>query len=101
MEKDITFTLIGEIYQKDSTGQNIPTPTETECVGTESSVYQNEFFAADQAGIRSQGVIKMNVADYNGEKLLSINGQEFSIYRTYERDADWIELYYGRRVGNG
>ena len=43
----------------------------------------------------------MNQIEYNGEKLRSINGQEFSIYRTYEPDADWIELYYGRRVGNG
>ena len=101
MDHDISFKLITETSEKDSTGQMIVTKKETECLGFQHSVYQNEFFSADQSGIRSEGVIKMNQIEYNGEKLLSINGQEFSIYRTYEPDADWIELYYGRRVGNG
>ena len=101
MVHDISFSLISETYEKDSTCQNVAGKKETPVIGFESSVYQNEFFAADQAGIRSSGIIKMNRADYNGEKLLTINGQEFSIYRTYEPDADFIELYYGRRVGNG
>ena len=101
MDHDISFKLVNESTTKDSTGQMVATKTETECLGFEHSVYQNEFFSAEQAGIRSEGVILMNRVEYGGQKLLSINGQEFSIYRTYEADADWIELYYGRRVGNG
>lgn len=48
----------------------------------------------------------MNSADYHGEKLLGFkdanqNMTVYSIYRTFEPDNDWIELYYGSRVGNG
>lgn len=101
MDHDISFILITEIATKDKTGQPVIKPSETACIGYQRSVYQNEFFNADQAGIRAQGVVVMSRADYGGQRLLSIDGQEFSIYRVFERDADWIELYYGERVGNG
>lgn len=103
MDHDITFKLIPDVRTKDSTGQSVPS-SETqpiECIGFQRSVYQNEFYQADQAGIRPQGVIVMNLADYSGERYLSIDGNKYSIYRTFERDQDWIELYYGDRVGNG
>lgn len=103
MDHDISFNLIPDVRTKDSTGQSVPSSDAkpTECIGFQRSVYQNEFYQADQAGIRPQGVIKMNLADYSGEKYLSINGNKYSIYRTFEPGADWIELYYGERVGNG
>jgi hypothetical protein len=48
----------------------------------------------------------MNRAEYSGEKFLgfkdeNLNLTVYSIYRTFEPDDDWIELYYGSRVGNG
>ena len=102
MSRDISFDLISTTTTKDAAGQSIPgEPKISSCIGTLDSVYQNEFYQADQAGIRPQGVIKMNIAEYGGQKILSVDGQKYTIYRTYERDADWIELYYGERVGNG
>ena len=103
--QDISFKLINESYSKDSTGQWIPSgkPTEVSCIGLQKSATQNEFFQADQSGIRAEGVIEMNVADYSGESKLTINDVPYTIYRTYEpKDKpDTIELYYGERVGNG
>lgn len=105
MARDVSFYLLGEQRTKDATGQTVTTKTETGVIGIQSSTYQNEFFQADQAGLRPQGSIKMNSADYHGEKLLGFKVGEdmivYSIYRTYEPDNDWIELYYGSRVGNG
>lgn len=106
MARDVSFFLLGETRTKDSTGQTVTTKTEIEAIGIQSSTYQNEFFQADQAGLRPQGSIKMNSADYHGEKLLgfkdaNLNMTVYSIYRTFEPDNDWIELYYGSRVGNG
>ena len=102
MSQDVSFDLVSATITKDATGQSVPgKPKNTTCIGSLDSVYQNEFYQADQAGIRPQGVIKMNLADYSGEKYLSINGNKYSIYRTFEPGADWIELYYGERVGNG
>lgn len=106
MARDVYFYLLGEQSTKDSTGQTVVTKTEVGVIGIDNSVYQNEFFQADQAGLRPQGSIKMNSADYHGERYLGFkddqgNRTDYSIYRTYEPDNDWIELYYGSRVGNG
>lgn len=103
--QDVSFKLISRAYVKDATGQMVPTgePTEANVIGLQKSVYQNEFYKADQAGIRAEGVIEMNKADYGGQPKLILNGQPYSIYRTYEPmdRPDTIELYYGERVGNG
>ena len=102
MSQDVSFDLVSATITKDATGQSVPgKPKNTTCIGSLDSVYQNEFYQAEQAGIRAQGVITMNRAEFDGQKILSINGQNYTIYRTYERDADWIELHYGERVGNG
>ena len=106
MARDVYFFLLGEQRLKDATGQTVTTKTEIGVLGTQNSVYQNEFFQADQAGLRPQGSIKINSAEYHGEKLLGFKDEQnnmtvFSIYRTFEPDNDWIELYYGARVGNG
>lgn len=100
MNRVILFDLISEVAQKDSTGQTKKIKFYQSALGTQKSVYQNEFYKADQAGIRPQGVIVMNVFDYSGEVLLKIGNQEFSIYRTFEVGTDKIELYYGEKVGN-
>ena len=41
----------------------------------------------------------MFFGDYNGEKLLSYNGQTYSVYRTYQGKNDTIELYVERKGG--
>ena len=103
--QDVSFTLISQAYEKDATGQMVPKgePTKANVIGLQKSVYQNEFFQADQAGIRAEGVIEMNIADYTGQSKLIFDGKPYTIYRTYERKdkPDTIELYYGERVGNG
>ena len=101
--QDVYFTLIGKSYTKDSTGQMVPSanPTEANVIGFQKSASQNEYFQAEQAGIRAEGVIEMNIADYSGEDTLSINGKPYTIYRTYEPGPDKIELHYGEMVGNG
>lgn len=100
MNKVILFDLVKEVAQKDSTGQTKKVKTYQSALGTQKSVYQNEFFKADQSGIRPQGVIIMNVFDYSNEQMLRIDSSEYLIYRTFEVGTDRIELYYGERVGN-
>lgn len=100
MNNIVDFYLITETTRKDSTGQVITDKSQTLHVGKRTSVYQSEFFKADQAGLRSQGVIEMSSFDYSGEKLLLVDGHEYTIYRTYAVGTDRIQLYYGERVGN-
>lgn len=102
MGRDISFILKTEVKVKDSTGQMIPSgaPIERLCIGNLKSVSQNEFYKASQAGFQPEGEIEMNAAEYKGESLIVIRGQEYTIYRTYESDLDWIEIYFGKRVGD-
>lgn len=69
-------------------------------IGNKKSVYQNEYFKAEQAGLRAQGIIEMSKFDYTGESKLKIGGDIYTIYRTFDVGTDRIELYYGERVGN-
>lgn len=100
MKKIIDFSLVTETLTKDTTGQSIAKTTTTDCIGTLKSVYQDEFYKAEQAGIRPKGVIEMSSFDYGGQTKLKIGSQTFTIYRTYEVGTDLIDLYYGERAGN-
>lgn len=99
MNNIVLFDLIKEVSTKDKTGQSIKVKTYQCALGKQKSVYQNEFYQAEQAGLRPQGVIVMNRFDYSNEKMLKIGNDEFVIYRTFEVGTDKIELYYGERVG--
>lgn len=101
MYKIIDFELVVETKTKDKTAQSKSTQVFRSVLGQQKSVYQNEFFKAEQAGLRPQGVIEMSSFDYGGEALLRIGKDVYTIYRTYELGTDRIELYYGERVGNG
>ena len=37
--------------------------------------------------------------DYNGEKEVELDGIKYGIYRTYEVDKDYVELYCERKGG--
>lgn len=93
--------LIVETKHKDATGQTIPSISEKEVLGCLSSVYQKEFYQAEQSGIRSEFVFETSAFDYNGEEKIKIGENVYSIYRTFKKGTDKIELYCGERVGNG
>lgn len=100
MNKIVDFSLVSETLTKDTTGQSKATPKITACIGEMKSVYQNEFYKAEQAGIRPQGILVVSAFDYDGQAKLKIGTKTFTIYRTFEVGTDRIELYYGERVGN-
>ena len=101
MKHIIAFSLVCETTSKDDTGQTVKTdsPTYPQFVGELKGVYQNEFYKAEQSGIRPQGVIVMSSFDYHGQDRLMIGSDTFVIYRTYDVGTDKIELYFGDRIG--
>ncbi len=65
----------------------------------ECSVRQSEFFAAAQAGLRSDFMLLLqNAADYHGEQFVEKDGKRYEIYRTYRRPSEQIELYCTQKV---
>ena len=100
MNQIVDFSLLSETITKDAMGQTIRTPKERELIGIQKSGYQNEYYKAEQAGLRPQGIIELSSFDYEGESKLKLGKDTFTIYRTFKVGTDRIELYYGERVGN-
>ena len=101
MNNIVDFYLLQDASYKDSTGQvHKGPPTQVLCIGKLGSVYQNEFFKAEQAGLRPQGTIEMSFFDYHKETELLLEGNTYSIYRTFKIGTDKIQLFFGERVGN-
>lgn len=63
------------------------------------SVPQSEFFQAGQSNIKASHILIVHVWDYQGERKVKYRDKEYSIYRTYERDDEKIELYCEVKAG--
>ncbi|MDM5189358.1 phage head closure protein [Bacillus sp. DX4.1] len=63
------------------------------------SIPQSEFFQAGQSGIKASRVLIVHVLDYQDETKVKYNEKVYSIYRTYERDDEKIELYCEVKAG--
>lgn len=64
-----------------------------------NSVNRNEFFQAGQNGLKPSCVLIVNIFDYQGEIKVKYNEKVYSIYRTYERPDEKVELYCEVRPG--
>ena len=100
MNPIVKFKLVSETTSKDSTDQNISTPPESDCIGKLRSIYESEFFQAAEAGLRPECVIETSAFNYHGERFVKVNDDLLTVYRTYKKGTDKIELYIGERVGN-
>lgn len=101
MDRSNVCTLIGETYAKDTIGQMIPTEVDSDVFCNVASVSQSEWFAGGQAGLKPELKLTMFAPDYAGQKLVEVNGIRYTIYRTYVRQDELLELYLERKTGNG
>lgn len=58
-----------------------------------SSARMSEWMAAHQTGLRAGKVFTIFFADYQGEDLVEYQGERLSIYRTYQRQDEGLELH--------
>lgn len=72
---------------------------ETDVFATIKSVGQREFFSAAQSGFKAEKKIEVRIEDYNDQPFVVVSGKRYSVYRTFERDDQKIELYLGQKVG--
>lgn len=64
------------------------------------SISRQEFFQAGEAGLTPTFLFEIHPRDYEGEDTATYRGETYSIYRTYEKSADVMELYVQREAGN-
>lgn len=71
----------------------------TDVFGRIESVSQSEFFAAAQNGLKPQYKVTLWEHDYNDQPIVIVNDKRYSVYRTYNRTDQKIELYLDGKIG--
>ena len=97
--RDVIAYLIGKTITKNEYKQEVETDTRAEIMALYESVSQSEFYKAGEAGLRPEFRLTTAIIDYNGEKEVELDGKRYGIYRTFEVDKDYIELYCERKGG--
>lgn len=100
MDRSNVISLIREEKTKNELGVYTTQRIRREVFCNVSSVNASEFFEGGRSGLNPQFRMTMFVGDYDGEDLLEYNGETFSIYRTYLKTTDTIELYVERKGGS-
>lgn len=101
MAYDHELTLIGTVIEKDEIEQDIEVPTYTTILCTLKSIGRNEFYSAAQAGLRPSITFVIHKYEYEGQKRIRFEGQEYKVLRTYSEDFEELELICERVGANG
>ena len=99
MDKSAVITLIQTNKRQDEYGRWIPYTTKRDVFCQVDSISQNEFFEAGRNGLNPEFRFTMFQYDYQNEVLVEYKGDQYSVYRTYIRRDDNIELYVERKGG--
>lgn len=92
--------LIDREYNYDNILQETLTETEREVFAEITSIAQNEFFLASRNGLNPEVKAVIYDFEWHGEKIVSIKGKRYSVYRTYKIiDTDRLELYLESKGG--
>ncbi|MFD1398654.1 phage head closure protein [Lacticaseibacillus suilingensis] len=92
--------LIGKTFEPDQYGNQVATVTEDTVQASKKELSMSEFYAAAQAGIRPEVELIVHAFEYDGQQTVKWNGITYSLIRTYQRNADEVELYLERKVSN-
>ena len=64
----------------------------------ERSVKYNEFYQAQALGMQPEIVLKVHQIDYNKQKYVKYEDEEYTILRTYKTSSEDIELTLTRGI---
>lgn len=90
--------LIAQAMSVDDIGNEIATETERQVLCEVYSISQTEFYAAANTELNPEYRFDVFFGDYQGEDVVSYQGNRYAIYRTYRR-GDTLELYAERKIG--
>ena len=97
MQDMITLRSVG--ITVNDYGVPVETVTETDVYARVESISASEFFAGGQNGLKPEFRFLVNAWEYSDEPDVEYNGKVYSVYRTYRRSLDLLELYTERKVG--
>jgi SPP1 family predicted phage head-tail adaptor len=64
------------------------------------SIPQNEYFLCGQSNIRASFVFEIRSSEYNQETKLKYKDKIYHIYRTYDKQNEFTDLYTEYRDGD-
>ena len=106
---DSVIYLVDENLERDVTGVMKKKATTKRRVFCDvRSVGANEFFEGGRNGLNPEYKVVMFAGDYNGERTVEYDGQQYGVYRTYKGEqatryrtlgVDYMELYLERKGG--
>ena len=100
MDRSDVVKLISETFTKGADGIFTKTEMEKQVYAHISSVSQTEWFEGGRIGLNPSLKVTMFKYDYGNENIVKWNGMRYTIYRTYEKQNDEIELYLELDKGN-
>lgn len=98
MARSVEITLLKKKVVTDAIKAHRVSYLKRKITGEIKSVLGNEFFRAGQLGIKATKVAEVFLYDYKNEPLCEIEGIRYQIYRTYEKESDYIELYLSEDI---
>ena len=100
MDRSNIIYLISQTKYQDDCGVWHTTQEKKRVFCQVESIAQREFFEAGRNGLNPSMKFVVFFADYSDESLIEFNGNVYSIYRTYLRKDDELELYCERKGGS-
>lgn len=100
MNKSNVAYLVSESFTKNKYGVYERTETKSKVYVNVTSVNSQEWFEGGRNGLNPEFRFTMFSHDYHGEQIIEYNDIQYTIYRTYIRKKDEIELYTIKRKGN-
>lgn len=89
---DHELVLLGSGYTEDELGNHIPNDTKRPVLCKVESVGRNEFYSAASSDLRPEIVFTIHKYEYEGERKVKFEGQQYSVIRTYATGIEEIEL---------
>lgn len=102
MTESAEIKLISTTYVKDADGIPRPHPSSTTVLCRVRSASASEVFDGGRNGLKPAFTFDVFAGDYCGETTVEFADTFYSVYRTYKRGLDIIELHCEKKVeGNG
>lgn len=99
MDRSYQLTLVGQEYVTDELNQYIAVDKSKTVFCSIESIGQREWETAARMGFKPEIRATISRYEYHGEKVVQIDGQRYSVYRTYVNKSEEIELYLERQTG--
>lgn len=98
---DHEITLIGQIFEEDNIGNQIPVETRKTILCYKKSAGRSEFYSGGANGMRPESVFVVHGYEYEGERIVEFEDKRYNVIRTYATGFEETELVVERVIGSG